>query len=136
MGMLTIVPLSILTYPMSVLHRLSRGNKKHPLDTFMRLTAHIYDGHGQRDDFIMHGDTGQARDGRMHAQSFLDDHVEVRQGVERVHVRRVRVYCKQLLAQLALHRRGLCEREETPGRPIARGLVPSDEETMLRIISD
>ena len=95
----------------------------------MRLSTRIDERRAERDHVVAHGDADGAGDRRVHAHGLAHDHVEVRQRVERVHVRRVRVEREQLFAQLLLHVRRLREREEAPGRRDARGLVSRDDDS-------
>ena len=83
---------------------------------------------GDGDDVVARRLAGRGGHGRVHAERLAHDAVEVRQLVELVHARRVRVEREELRAQLRMHGGRLRQREQAPCRRGARRLVARDEE--------
>ena len=83
----------------------------------------------EREDIVMHCDATCNRHGRVQAESFAHNEVEVRERVQVFHRRRVSRYGEELLTELLLHLGVLAQREETPTRRCARRLVTRNEES-------
>ena len=98
------------------------------LDVIVNLAIAVRERPVQRYHVVLLGNPVRHRHGRMYAQRLAHDEVEIRQGVQLVHRRRVGADSEELRAQFALDVRGLGQREEAPHGRAARGLVAGDDE--------